>query len=72
MCVLTAVFLPSGRREIIETLLEAGMDPNCFDGATGSCPLHEAVRYFRKDVAAVLLEFGAHPSQTSANGEVGT
>lgn len=25
----------SGRTAIVETLLEAGMDPNCFDGASG-------------------------------------
>ena len=24
-----------GRTEIVETLLDAGMDPNCFDGASG-------------------------------------
>ena len=35
--------LLAGRTAIIETLLDAGMDPNCFDGATGethlSCPI---------------------------------
>lgn len=59
-----------GRTDIVETLLDAGMDPNCFDGVSskcpytrnimknalinatlnlfvGSCPLHEAVRFFR-------------------------
>ncbi len=30
LCVVT------GRKEILETLLEAGMDPDCFDGTTGS------------------------------------
>ncbi len=24
-----------GRTEIVETLLDAGMDPNCFDGVSG-------------------------------------
>jgi hypothetical protein len=37
---------------------------------TGTCPLHEAVRFFRKEVARVLLEFGAKSRQQSANGEV--
>ena len=46
------------------------MDPNCFDGTSGSCPLHEAVRFFRKGVAQLLLEFGADPRQSSANSEV--
>jgi ankyrin repeat protein len=59
----------TGRKEIIEILLDAGMDPNCIDGATGSCPLHEAVRFFRKDVTQVLLEFGAKSNQQSVNGE---
>jgi len=59
----------NGRKEVVEILLEAGMDPNCFDGASGSCPLHEAVRYFWTNVARVLLEFGSRPEQTSANAE---
>lgn len=59
----------NGRRDVVEILLEEGMDPNCFDGTSGSCPLHEACRFFRKDVAKVLLEFGAECHQKSANDE---
>lgn len=71
--VLHHVFVntDAGRCEIVEILMEAGMDPNCFDGSSGSCPLHEAVRFFRKEVIRVLLEFGADPWQKSANDEVG-
>ena len=91
LLLVFAYCLLSGRKEVVEILLEAGMDPNCFDGASGmkqflyrmifsstgysnikggvkmgenrgirislhcpmflhfvgSCPLHEAVRYFR-------------------------
>ena len=28
-------FIVSGRTDIVETLLDAGMDPNCFDGVSG-------------------------------------
>jgi ankyrin repeat protein len=59
----------NGRKEIVEILLEAGTDPNCFDEATGTCPLHAAVRFFRMEVAQVLLEFGAKPHQECNNGE---
>ena len=30
-------YLFTGRKDVVEILLEAGMDPNCFDGATGRC-----------------------------------
>ena len=32
MCVCVLLL---GRKEIVEILLDAGMDPNCLDGATG-------------------------------------
>lgn len=35
MCVLTLKVNSIGRTAIVETLLDAGMDPNCFDGASG-------------------------------------
>ena len=31
LCMLCSI----GRTEIVETLLDAGMDPNCFDGKSG-------------------------------------
>ncbi len=34
VCVYVCYFLP-GRTEIVEILLDAGMDPNCFDGTSG-------------------------------------
>ena len=39
-CYFSAVFvycllLLSGRKDVVEILLEAGIDPNCFDGASG-------------------------------------
>lgn len=45
VCVLVCVypytnkwylFARKGRKEIVEILLEAGMDPNCFDSETGN------------------------------------
>jgi ankyrin repeat protein len=58
-----------GRTKIIEILLEAGMDPNSFDTETGKMPLHESVRFFRKDAAHVLLNFGAQPGMRNGDGE---
>ena len=51
----------NGRKEVVETFLESGADPNCVDERTGkNChdlrllphsvganPLHEAVKFFR-------------------------
>ncbi|XP_064399757.1 ankyrin repeat and sterile alpha motif domain-containing protein 1B-like isoform X1 [Halichondria panicea] len=59
----------SGRKEIIEILLEAGMDPNIFDHNKGTFPMHEAIRYFKKNVAQLLLEFGGDPTQQVSNGQ---
>ena len=69
MYVCVWYFMCPGRKEVVEILLEAGMDPNCMDVASGqcayshvykqkgtrniamlivgTCPLHEAVRFFR-------------------------
>ncbi|XP_065909173.1 uncharacterized protein [Dysidea avara] len=56
----------NGRKEVVETFLESGADPNCVDERTGTSPLHEAVRFFRLYVAELLLQFGAKPGVTNS------
>ena len=34
-CLFIVYCLLSGRKDVVEILLEAGIDPNCFDGASG-------------------------------------
>lgn len=57
----------NGRKEIVETFLESGADPNMISERTGSGPLHEAVRFFRLEVVDLLLQFGAKPGRTDSN-----
>eukprot|EP01137_Pigoraptor_chileana_P005022 Opistho-2@47512 len=59
----------TGRNEIVAILLDAGMDPNDIDASTGSTALHEAARYFRKDAARLLLEYGADMLLKNSAGE---
>lgn len=59
----------TGRLEIVRLLLIAGMDPNARHPETGDTPLHEAARFFRKDVAVLLLQYGADPECANKSGE---
>ena len=61
----------SGRTEVAEILLEAGMDPNAMEDRSGTSPLHEAVRFFRQEIARLLLQFGADPDSENRQNEVG-
>lgn len=45
-----------GNLKLLESLLEAGADPN-FPNARGDSPLHEAVYYGELDCAMCLLKF---------------
>ena len=60
-----------GRMEMVEILLEAGMDPNMVDDRSGTSPLHEAMRFYREDIAKLLLSFGANPDSENRQNEVG-
>ena len=60
----------SGRMEVVEILLEAGMKPNAVEDTSGTSPLHEAVRFFRQEIAKLLLEFGADPDNENKLKEV--
>ena len=60
-----------GRMEMVEILLEAGMDPNMADDRSGTSPLHEAMRFYREDIAKLLLSFGANPDSENRQNEVG-
>lgn len=60
-----------GRMEMVEILLEAGMDPNMVDDRSGTSPLHEAMRFYREDIAKLLLSFGASPDSENRQNEVG-
>ena len=60
----------SGRTEVAEILLEAGMDPNLVGNISGTSPLHEAMRFYREDIAKLLLRFGADPDRENRQNEV--
>ena len=60
----------SGRVEVAEILLEAGMDPNLVGDKSGTSPLHEAMRFYREDIAKLLLKFGADPDRENRQNEV--
>eukprot|EP00053_Salpingoeca_punica_P017500 m.168721 g.168721 ORF g.168721 m.168721 type:complete len:676 (-) comp17223_c0_seq1:386-2413(-) len=59
----------SGRKEILQTLLDIGIDCNVPDPTTGDTAIHEACRYFRVDTAELLLSYGADPYVQNAAGE---
>jgi ankyrin repeat protein len=58
-----------GPMEIVRLLLQAGADPNGWDGEHNSTPLHLAMRLNNKEAIQLLLEAGADPNLVSAEGE---
>lgn len=43
-----------GNKEMLESLLDNGADPN-IPNASGNCPLHEAAQYGETECASLLL-----------------
>lgn len=43
-----------GNKELLESLLERGVDPNVAN-SSGNCPLHEAAQYGETECASLLL-----------------
>ncbi|XP_003384014.3 PREDICTED: uncharacterized protein LOC100638887 isoform X2 [Amphimedon queenslandica] len=58
-----------GRGEVLVLLLESGIDPNCVDEQSGKMPLHESVKYFRKEAFEILLRFGAQAGMRDGANE---
>ncbi|KAK7503611.1 hypothetical protein BaRGS_00005150 [Batillaria attramentaria] len=58
--------------EVLELLLEYGIDPNELDTLRGSTALHEAVRFSRLKSAEVLLAFGADADKQNLKKETPT
>lgn len=48
-----------GNKEMLESLLENGADPNIPD-SKGDCPLHEAAHYGETECASLLLAKKGH------------
>ena len=43
-----------GNKEMLESLLDGGVDPNT-PNSSGNCPLHEAAQYGETECASLLL-----------------
>ncbi|KAL7286194.1 hypothetical protein TKK_0019528 [Trichogramma kaykai] len=57
-----------GRYNDVKTFLESGQDPNLVVRATSESPLHLALVHNNRDVAALLLRYGADPNWANAEG----
>ena len=57
-----------GYSEIVEFLLNHGVDPNIRNKKYGATPLHYAAAYGNSKVVEVLLEHGADPNIRDKNG----
>lgn len=49
-----------GNKEMLESLLEHGADPNV-PNSCGNCPLHEAAQYGETECASLLLAHKGQP-----------
>jgi ankyrin repeat protein len=58
-----------GAVEVLDLLLEGGLDVNEQDPISGWTPLHEAAQHDQVQVVRWLLEHGADPRQRSLGGE---
>ncbi|GAB1598931.1 uncharacterized protein LOC115231265 [Argonauta hians] len=58
-----------GYAPIVEMLLKYGINPNVLNKLKETAPLHEAIRFFRLQVAERLLQYGAKTDITNAAGE---
>ncbi|KAL7293279.1 hypothetical protein TKK_0013056 [Trichogramma kaykai] len=57
-----------GLRDVVGKFLELGLDPNYLWTRTGDSPLHLSLDKGHKEVTRLLLESGAYPNSSNANG----
>ena len=57
----------NGFGPMVQTLLQAGADPNAEDSA-GQTPLYSAIKWQQRDVVRILLEAGADPNYRNRQG----
>jgi len=48
-----------GKSEVVQVLLDSGVDPGAQDPELGDSPLHIATRFYRAELCKMLLAFGA-------------
>lgn len=58
-----------GYAPIVEMLLRYGISPNTVNTLKQTAPLHEAIRFFRLQVAERLLQYGAETDVVNVAGE---
>ncbi|XP_029657190.1 uncharacterized protein LOC115231265 [Octopus sinensis] len=58
-----------GYAPIVEMLLKYGINPNVVNKLKETAPLHEAIRFFRLQVAERLLQYGAKTDVANPAGE---
>ncbi len=58
----------AGQRQVVETLIAAGVDPNQPSPASGSLPLVAAVEHGRREIAAFLID---HDTKVNAPDDLG-
>ncbi|XP_048742322.2 transient receptor potential cation channel subfamily A member 1-like [Ostrea edulis] len=58
-----------GHTDIVQLLLDFGVNPNCIDKDRKTCALHEATRFLRMKVAEELLKYGADPEKENSMKE---
>jgi len=62
------VAVESNQPDVVELLLQAGVDPNYTESTNGKCALHIAVRENRGDIVEQLLRVGANPNALYQGG----
>ncbi|XP_022243576.1 ankyrin repeat and SAM domain-containing protein 1A-like isoform X1 [Limulus polyphemus] len=58
-----------GHKEVVQLMLDHGMYPSHVDPDLGTSGLHEACRYLRYDVTALLIQYGGDPTKLNSNQE---
>ncbi|XP_062604816.1 uncharacterized protein LOC134266613 [Saccostrea cucullata] len=58
-----------GHTDIVQLLLDFGVNPNCINPDRKTCALHEATRFLRVNVVEELLKYGADPGKENAKQE---